>query len=62
MYSYIYFFSLGIPAITVPISLSSDGLPLALQLMAPIYQESNLLKMAQWLQEAVQFPHLKLNM
>ncbi|XP_034238710.1 glutamyl-tRNA(Gln) amidotransferase subunit A, mitochondrial isoform X2 [Thrips palmi] len=50
----------GIPAITVPVGLSREGLPLGLQLMAPVFHENALLRTALWLQQAVNFPQLKL--
>ncbi|KAJ1528512.1 hypothetical protein ONE63_006919 [Megalurothrips usitatus] len=50
----------GIPAITLPISLSQEGLPLSLQLMAPMFKERTLLEAALWLQQAISFPKLKL--
>ncbi|KAK3925813.1 Glutamyl-tRNA(Gln) amidotransferase subunit A, mitochondrial [Frankliniella fusca] len=48
----------GIPAICLPIRLSTDGLPLSLQFMAPMFQESTLMKTALWLQNAVNFPRI----
>lgn len=50
----------GIPAICLPIRLSADGLPLSLQLMAPMYEESVMMKTALWLQQAVNFPQISL--
>lgn len=46
----------GVPAITVPITLSSaSGLPLSLQLMGPHSSEQRLFEVAKWIEEAVQF-------
>ncbi|KAL0132185.1 hypothetical protein PUN28_000157 [Cardiocondyla obscurior] len=50
----------GLPAINVPINLSREGLPLSLQLMAPLFHEQRLLTVAKWIEQAVQFPRLKL--
>lgn len=50
----------GLPAINVPIKLSRRGLPLSLQLMAPLFHEQRLLTVAKWIEQAVQFPRLEL--
>ncbi|XP_076764985.1 glutamyl-tRNA(Gln) amidotransferase subunit A, mitochondrial-like [Xylocopa sonorina] len=50
----------GIPAINVPIKLSKYNLPLSLQLMAPPFKEQNLLTVAKWIEQRVQFPKLEL--
>ncbi|XP_011690710.1 PREDICTED: glutamyl-tRNA(Gln) amidotransferase subunit A, mitochondrial [Wasmannia auropunctata] len=50
----------GLPAINVPIELSRNGLPLSLQLMAPLFHEQRLLTVAKWLEQAVRFPRLEL--
>ncbi|OAD53139.1 Glutamyl-tRNA(Gln) amidotransferase subunit A, mitochondrial [Eufriesea mexicana] len=50
----------GIPAVTVPIKLSKNGLPLSLQLMAPSLKEEVLLTVAKWIEQRVQFPKLEL--
>ncbi|MFN9754020.1 MAG: amidase family protein, partial [bacterium] len=42
---------LGMPALTVPFALSSDGLPLGLQLIARPYCEELLLAVGQQLEE-----------
>lgn len=50
----------GVPAIALPIKLSSrSGLPLSLQLMGPHSSEQRLFEVAQWIEEAVQFNHLQ---
>lgn len=46
----------GIPAISIPIRLSSNGLPLSLQLMAPFYDDLTLLDAAHLVEEAISFP------
>ena len=48
----------GLPAISVPAGLSEKGLPLGLQLIAPAFQESDLLNVAYALEDAVQFKGL----
>ncbi|XP_046393088.1 glutamyl-tRNA(Gln) amidotransferase subunit A, mitochondrial [Ischnura elegans] len=48
----------GCPAISIPIKLSSEGLPLSLQLIGRIYDDGNLLKVAKWIEDAVNFPRL----
>jgi len=50
----------GCPAITIPIKLSEQGLPLSLQLMAQNYREGVLLAVAKWIENVVDFPCLKL--
>ena len=50
----------GIPAVNVPIKLSTNGLPLSLQLMAPAFQEERLLTVAKWIEQKVKFPMLEL--
>jgi aspartyl-tRNA(Asn)/glutamyl-tRNA(Gln) amidotransferase subunit A len=48
----------GIPAISVPAGLSSDGLPLGLQLIAPSLREDTLIKGAAILESAAGFDHV----
>lgn len=50
----------GIPAVNVPIKLSTNGLPLSLQLMAPAFHEKRLLTVAKWIEQKVKFPMLEL--
>ncbi|XP_033365760.1 glutamyl-tRNA(Gln) amidotransferase subunit A, mitochondrial [Bombus vosnesenskii] len=50
----------GIPALNVPIKLSKSGLPLSLQLMGPPLKEKELLTVAKWIEQRVQFPKLEL--
>ncbi|PSN44413.1 Glutamyl-tRNA(Gln) amidotransferase subunit A [Blattella germanica] len=49
----------GVPAISIPIRLSNQGLPLSLQLMAPLYREDMLLAVAKWIEKTVDFPRLE---
>lgn len=48
----------GVPAISVPVALNPDGLPLSLQLMAPWGHDASLLSAAKWLELYVNFPRL----
>lgn len=50
----------GLPAVNVPIKLSRRGLPLSLQLIAPLFHEQRLLSIAKWIEQIVQFPKLEL--
>ncbi|CAO1396711.1 unnamed protein product [Diamesa hyperborea] len=45
----------GIPAISIPIKLSNNQLPLSLQLMGPNLSEETLFKVAKWIENAVDF-------
>ncbi len=49
----------GLPAISVPAGLDSKGLPLGLQLIAPAFQEETLLNTGQIIEQAANFPSLK---
>ncbi|XP_072035694.1 glutamyl-tRNA(Gln) amidotransferase subunit A, mitochondrial-like [Amphiura filiformis] len=46
----------GVPAINVPITLSSHSLPIGLQLIGQNFQDRQLLTVAKWLEQQVQFP------
>lgn len=48
----------GIPAISVPAGLSSDGLPLGLQLIAPALREDTLIRGAAMLEQCADFHHV----
>ena len=48
----------GLPAISVPAGLSSDGLPLGLQITGPAFDEETVLRVAEVLERAAQFRHL----
>ena len=48
----------GLPGISVPAGLSSDGKPLGLQLIGKPFEEGELMNIAQKLEEAAQFPFL----
>ena len=45
----------GFPAITVPIAIAANGLPLGLQLASPMQSEDRLLGVAQWCQRLLPF-------
>jgi len=45
----------GIPAISIPVSLSQQKLPLGLQIMGNFFQESQLFKLAFLLEKKVKF-------
>ncbi|GFO04652.1 glutamyl-tRNA(gln) amidotransferase subunit a, mitochondrial [Plakobranchus ocellatus] len=51
----------GVPAISLPLKLSRQNLPLSLQLMGPRFSESRLLSLAHWIENEVQFQHLDLD-
>jgi len=48
----------GLPAVTVPVTLSSRSLPLAVQIIGPYGSDNIILKLAKLLEEGVQFPKL----
>lgn len=48
----------GVPAVSIPISLSCEGLPLSLQLIAPRGEDAALLSVAKWIEKNVDFPRL----
>lgn len=50
----------GIPAINLPITVSSRGLPVSLQLMTSFLNDERLFGVAKWIEDAVQFPRLRL--
>ncbi|XP_008478370.1 glutamyl-tRNA(Gln) amidotransferase subunit A, mitochondrial [Diaphorina citri] len=52
----------GCPAISVPINLSHEKLPVSIQLMAPNFQDGLLLNLAHWLESQVEFNIEKLLM
>ncbi|KAH9525219.1 Glu-AdT subunit A [Bulinus truncatus] len=51
----------GVPAMSLPIGLSKQGLPLSLQISGPHFSESLLLSLGYWLEEQAQFSHLNLD-
>ncbi|CAH1104576.1 unnamed protein product [Psylliodes chrysocephalus] len=49
----------GIPAVSVPIKLSKNGLPLSVQLMGKNLSEPVLLAVAKYIENIVKFPHFQ---
>jgi aspartyl-tRNA(Asn)/glutamyl-tRNA(Gln) amidotransferase subunit A len=47
-----------VPAISVPVGLSADGLPLGLQITGRAFDEETVLRVAQILENAASFRHL----
>jgi Asp-tRNA(Asn)/Glu-tRNA(Gln) amidotransferase A subunit family amidase len=45
----------GLPAIALPSGLAADGMPLAVQLMAPPMEEAALLRAAAWVESTLAF-------
>jgi aspartyl-tRNA(Asn)/glutamyl-tRNA(Gln) amidotransferase subunit A len=45
----------GVPAISLPIKLSQNNLPLSLQLMSPMFSEQMLLNVAKFIEDSVSF-------
>jgi aspartyl-tRNA(Asn)/glutamyl-tRNA(Gln) amidotransferase subunit A len=54
------FFSLGLPAVSVPVALSSQGLPIGLQFIGRAFCDQQLLTIAKWFEKQVQFPVIQL--
>ncbi|XP_074043373.1 glutamyl-tRNA(Gln) amidotransferase subunit A, mitochondrial isoform X2 [Macrotis lagotis] len=50
----------GLPAVNVPVALSSQGLPVGLQLIGRAFSDKQLLTVAKWFEEQVQFPVIQL--
>ncbi|XP_027712720.1 glutamyl-tRNA(Gln) amidotransferase subunit A, mitochondrial isoform X2 [Vombatus ursinus] len=50
----------GLPAVNVPMALSSQGLPIGLQLIGRAFSDQQLLTVAKWFEEQVQFPVIQL--
>jgi Asp-tRNA(Asn)/Glu-tRNA(Gln) amidotransferase A subunit family amidase len=46
---------LGVPAITIPIALAENGLPLGMQLVAPYGEDARLLALADWCERVIEF-------
>ena len=45
----------GVPAISLPYTLDSEGLPLGVQIVGSHFQEYNLLSKASWIEEVIGF-------
>lgn len=50
----------GLPAISVPVALSSQGLPVGLQFIGRAFCDQKLLTIAKWFEKQVQFPVIQL--
>ncbi|XP_066229649.1 glutamyl-tRNA(Gln) amidotransferase subunit A, mitochondrial isoform X2 [Saccopteryx leptura] len=50
----------GLPAVSVPTALSSQGLPIGLQFIGRAFCEQQLLTVAKWFEKQVQFPVIQL--
>jgi aspartyl-tRNA(Asn)/glutamyl-tRNA(Gln) amidotransferase subunit A len=48
----------GVPAISIPVGLSADGLPLGLQITGRAFDEETVLRVADVMEKAAQFRHL----
>jgi aspartyl-tRNA(Asn)/glutamyl-tRNA(Gln) amidotransferase subunit A len=46
---------LGVPAITIPITLAENGLPLGMQIVAPYGEDARLLAVAGWCEKVIDF-------
>ena len=51
----------GLPAISVPVGVDKNNLPIGVQLMAPRFQEAELLKIANNIEKEVAFKRDNLN-
>ncbi|XP_052019197.1 glutamyl-tRNA(Gln) amidotransferase subunit A, mitochondrial [Apodemus sylvaticus] len=50
----------GLPAVSVPVALSNQGLPIGLQLIGRAFRDQQLLAVAKWFEKQVQFPVIQL--
>jgi aspartyl-tRNA(Asn)/glutamyl-tRNA(Gln) amidotransferase subunit A len=50
----------GLPAATVPVTLSSEGLPLSLQVIAPMNGDRLALALCRWIEQRANFPLVNL--
>lgn len=50
----------GLPAVSVPVALSNQGLPIGLQLIGRAFRDQQLLQVAKWFEKQVQFPVIQL--
>ncbi|XP_021380008.1 glutamyl-tRNA(Gln) amidotransferase subunit A, mitochondrial-like isoform X1 [Mizuhopecten yessoensis] len=51
----------GIPAVTVPAGLTSNGLPIGLQFIGQMFKDKEMLTVAKWFEQQVQFENLNLD-
>ena len=52
------FCTAGVPAISIPVCLSEDALPLSIQLITSHFNEQTLLNAAKFIEDHVKFPRL----
>lgn len=50
----------GLPAVSVPVALSNQGLPIGLQLIGRAFCDQQLLTVAKWFEKQIQFPVIQL--
>ncbi|KAM4865785.1 glutamyl-tRNA(Gln) amidotransferase subunit A, mitochondrial isoform 1-T1 [Thomomys bottae] len=50
----------GLPAVNIPVALSSQGLPIGLQFIGPAFCDKQVLTVAKWFEKQVQFPVIQL--
>ena len=48
----------GLPALTLPVSLTASNLPVSVQLVAPWRQDEELIRLGAWLESQLNFPTL----
>jgi Asp-tRNA(Asn)/Glu-tRNA(Gln) amidotransferase A subunit family amidase len=46
---------LGLPVVSLPISLDENGMPIAVQLVAPYHHDAELLDIAAWCEQQIAF-------
>ncbi|XP_060068359.1 glutamyl-tRNA(Gln) amidotransferase subunit A, mitochondrial-like [Ylistrum balloti] len=51
----------GIPAVTVPAGLTTQGLPIGLQFIGQMFKDKEMLTVAKWFEQQVQFQYLNLD-
>lgn len=51
----------GLPAVTLPVKLSRQGLPISLQLIGQNFKDHKMLTVAKWIEQNVNFPRLDLD-
>ncbi|XP_033740158.1 glutamyl-tRNA(Gln) amidotransferase subunit A, mitochondrial-like [Pecten maximus] len=51
----------GVPAVSVPVGLSSEGLPIGLQFIGQMFKDKEMLTVAKWYEQQVNFQHLNLD-
>uniref|UniRef100_G1RSQ2 Glutamyl-tRNA(Gln) amidotransferase subunit A, mitochondrial n=1 Tax=Nomascus leucogenys TaxID=61853 RepID=G1RSQ2_NOMLE len=50
----------GLPAVSIPVALSNQGLPIGLQFIGRAFCDQQLLTVAKWFEKQVQFPFIQL--